>query len=911
MQLRSVYSISLVLILFLTGCTGGMKTRWRNFNAHYNTFYNANTSFKKGFKAFREQKPIINAERPIRIFVPPNQVGKADFEKAVEKGAKILREYPTTKWVDNSLFIMGKSYFFLTQYFAAEQKFDELEVIALEDRLKQEALFWKARVMLETGRVDEDIRFLTAEINRLDRQLDDDIRADMQLVLAELYVKTKNYQAAIDQINPALGEIRDKKHRVRAAFLLGQLYERLFRPLQAIDAYSIVASSNVDYTLIFESNRKIAEMTRAQGDYERALSIYNSMVRDDKNFDIISDLLYEVGRTQQLMNNPESARQSYERVLRNDIKKPSNLTQAKTYYGLGEIARDYALNFSLAAQYFDSSATKATDRNQLSEDFDADKLAIAFGDYSRIRSDIARMDSLLWLSSLSKPELDSVINIARERLIEEARKRQKEQDAASNTFATGISSESNEVISQGQFGFLNYQNAELVSRSKSAFIGRWGVRPLVDNWRLMEAILNNPNAIDESKRLAEQGAETGDIGVFNVRVDLSEIPFQGDQQREMRNQMAKRKYELGNVFYLNLNMVDSARVIFENLIQEHPNAESESKALYNLVEIYAAMDYENRVNRFANLLIQKYPADPLARRVTDMLNLDASGLAEQKPSASDSLRHAFTQIADSISTLSPLEAGQVWKGFAARSDTNEYRAFALWFGADEFMESAKQDPLYKVIFEERETLKKDIGHQKAFFTMLKDSAASVLQTDSLLTASDSTYWQGIIDSTYVPPDLPDPYQGFVWDTTRVMLQDLTVNHPTFTHNESVRIILSEIGRFQPEVKQDTVSILMPTDVTDLGTFTGDRQQVIKQIESDLAEKIMAVEPIFFEVEMILGVDGKVKEIKAVGESAQMSEAPILLEAIKTNWIERPSKRDGVLVQVRKQERFIFFDSGAQ
>ena len=157
--------VFILLIVVSSGCGSTFKSQFRDFNAYYNTYYNAKKSYNRGLKKSLEQDRAYNTLQPIRIYETPKGAGSGDFDNAIDKGARILRKYDDTKWVDNALEIIGKSYFFRNEYFNAIQKFEELYINAEDIVLKQSSIFWKGRVLLELQAYNEGIQFLNEELS--------------------------------------------------------------------------------------------------------------------------------------------------------------------------------------------------------------------------------------------------------------------------------------------------------------------------------------------------------------------------------------------------------------------------------------------------------------------------------------------------------------------------------------------------------------------------------------------------------------------------------------------------------------------------------------------------------------------------------------------------------------------------
>ena len=84
---------------------------------YFNTFYNAEISFKKALKII-EESPIIDDEIPSQA--------KKLLGEAVENSKLILKEYPESKYIDDAIFIIAKASFLRDEVAIAESHFNLL-----------------------------------------------------------------------------------------------------------------------------------------------------------------------------------------------------------------------------------------------------------------------------------------------------------------------------------------------------------------------------------------------------------------------------------------------------------------------------------------------------------------------------------------------------------------------------------------------------------------------------------------------------------------------------------------------------------------------------------------------------------------------------------------------------------------
>jgi hypothetical protein len=82
--------------------------------AYFNTFYLARKNFREA-----ERKRILDNDRVT------GDTRKL-YSEAIDWSSEILKRYTTSKYVDDSLFIIGMSHYYLNEFYDARTKFDEL-----------------------------------------------------------------------------------------------------------------------------------------------------------------------------------------------------------------------------------------------------------------------------------------------------------------------------------------------------------------------------------------------------------------------------------------------------------------------------------------------------------------------------------------------------------------------------------------------------------------------------------------------------------------------------------------------------------------------------------------------------------------------------------------------------------------
>jgi len=775
-----------------------MKYQWGNFTAYYNTFFNASQAFEKGYQASIKAQPVLNTEKPIRVTEIPSKAGFTDYDKAIEKSAKILREYENSKWVDDALFLIGKSYFFQMNYFSAEEKFIELMNNSADLDLKQKAIFWRARTFYETKRLDEALALISEELSAIDTKWSPENKAQVELIEAETYVELEDYYKAEQLLENALPRLKQKDYKARGWYLKGQLHERNNENEQALLAYSKVKGFTNDYNLLFLANRKQAEIARLTNQLDKALKLFIDMSNDGKNYDVIADLNYEIGRTLQLKGDFKKAENVYKELLYNRLKAPGKETSAKTHYGLAEISRDNYKDLMLTAAYFDSANTRAGNSLLLPDWFNAAELSKYYGAYATLHKKNIRFDSLLYLSTLNPAQLDSVILEIQEIRKKELEFLKKQQEKANSTL-TVVNTNPNQNNPQQQEGtqlqngFLNHKNPILVQQAKDQFMALWGNRPLVDNWRRAD-VIKNVMVSNQNTGAAKQGTpeKNNQQELQALKIDLAEIPFDSVKKIQFINDFASNLYETGNVFYLNLNQADSAKRYYNRIIQDFPESKVLPQTQFTLSELYFSIGDSARARDLALHVISHFPETIYSTVLKQKYNLVVSA----DSTASKSPEEQLNEFAKISSTLAPKTRAEELKRLALMMQDKETSASILKQAAFSYVEEATRQNEFHVKLAEYDQKRSNWNETLKTFTLLKDSAKTMLLDSTVIADSiQYSYYKNLVDSTLKTPDFAAyfPYTGADWDSSRSILASIKSTYANTQASKTTDLLRTELA----------------------------------------------------------------------------------------------------------------------
>jgi TolA-binding protein len=648
-----------VSLFGLAGCKPPefIGSRYDNFTAYYNTFYNAERQFETGYKSLDRFDEVVNREQYLPLFVKTTGMSTSkEFEQTVLKSANLLREHPDSKWVDDALLLIGKSYFYQENYVGAVQKFSE--VVSMDTRLADEARFWLARALITSGAFEEALEELTLAMAAEDA--DREWVAQDRLLLAELAIQQELWEEAAEHLEAGVEAVKNKELAARAAFLLGQVQETLERYPEAVAAYRDVRNYTAPYELDFAARYSAARVDGRFVNPERGLAEVRRLERDDKNVSKLGELRYLRARILQELGAIDDALVLYDELLYDPLALPPGASigtlRGRIHYALAELYKDQLGDYVLAAAYYDSAATAvrsggasrttgrtvAANANALQAPeaiTDAQELKDSYGRFARVHESVARYDSLLWLASLS-PEAyaEKIMELRQQRAaeLEEQRRilaeRQREaafrEGAANSDQLTDFRGQPGKVIPSFDDptgtagGYLFHKDPIRAQEGRQAFQNIWGRRPRVPNWRRSAAITTTQSELSEEE-LAEQEAALEEVKPDVLpEVDDSAVPKDSTAQAKMRAERASARYELGNVLFLGMSEPDSAAVWYRTVIEEDADEIVAPRAQYALAEVQRALGDSLAAVRLYRDLLSTYPESDFIPDVRQRLGLD-------------------------------------------------------------------------------------------------------------------------------------------------------------------------------------------------------------------------------------------------------------------------------------------------
>ncbi len=334
-------AIVLVILLFLGGCV------------YYNTFYHAEKSYNTAEASRKKSKQ--------------DQAGgaeKKNYEDAIKKCSKILSEYPKSKYVDDALFIIGKSYYYLGEYQKAERKFRELLSAYPESEFVSESRFFLGKTRYRMGNY-----LLAIEVFEefMQQDKDDRWRAEAIYFTGEIYYEEERREEAIAYYDQFISSYESDYRTPEVRYRIGELYFELERYDSAAVAFAEAVAVAAD------------PLEKFQALYQQGVSLYrlDSLTAGRALFAALAEneeyslqqgkIRLRIAEGYYLAGDVQEAVRQYDEITTDFIKTEP---EGEAYYQIGLIVQDDYDDLETAKEMFDfaARATRGGEFRQLAQE---------------------------------------------------------------------------------------------------------------------------------------------------------------------------------------------------------------------------------------------------------------------------------------------------------------------------------------------------------------------------------------------------------------------------------------------------------------------------------------------------------------------------------------------------------------
>ncbi len=616
---RHFLYLSAFCLFFLLG--EGCST-YQNVTGYFNTYYNAKKVFDDAVKEI-ENTPQKGRDSLYFIEVAISPTAEQKFDKVIEKCSKLIQFYDKSGWVDDAIVMIGISYVYKGESESAIRKFRELLDNFPDSDLRFQAKLWYAKAQYFMGKTEDALQLTVELFEEARSEGDDEVLFDLLMLEAQIAFERNDYNVASTKYTLASEVSVGDNLRSRAQYQLGVMYERQQDWEKAAEAYGKVKEFSPPASLDFQSRLKYGEMLTQSQQYDKALIVLDKIFEEPIKKEERSLVDLQIANTHWARGDSANAFALYTLI---DTTYKRTDASAKSYYQRGTIYEKHFLDFKTAKEYY----AKAKDEFAQSVITPlAQRKTVTFNNYFKHYQDIKKYDSLYALSL----HLDSI------KLV---------KDSAKVSFDSTSSKavEFGDSLSTLQDKLIRTAVADTVSSVKT-------IAGLTDS--LSQSIPPPPDEeFDEDEELAEgrrgddvdttknitlldsltsksvlPGKRIDSLIVKNVTKDTSKNknkpvpPVQSValSPDSIRSLLAQTKFDLGGIFLLELQLPDSALIVFNDIVRNYSTSRVMPRTLYAMAEIYRSKNDIVTVDSIYKVLISDYEKSEYAIHAKKLLGL--------------------------------------------------------------------------------------------------------------------------------------------------------------------------------------------------------------------------------------------------------------------------------------------------
>ena len=589
MQIKSKSFLTRLIILISFSLAVYGCGVWANFTTYFNLYYDATDLFSQAESEISLQRTDIFAEEEPAIAPSTN----TELVKVQEKCSQILQFHANSSYVDNSLFMIGKSFYYQGSYRKALRKFEELIATQPKSSLILQTRLWIGKSQMRLKEFDNSIKTLKdvrdAAINQGEREIAQD--SYIEEIRYQIYIQ--DYSTAIELAKNFLNISKDDELNAVVAFEIGKLYNKINDYSDAVVYYKKVSDYSPTYDLKFNSLMEEGRALREMGENDKAQVIFNQLSREQKYVDALDQIDYERGITYLKTNNIDKAIDLFMYVDTSFSKMPS---AGKSAYQLGKIFLDKYRNFDSSAYYYNQVFSSTA--------------PIEFVNLARTASDQLRKYEILYLEVKENYKqlsyaLDSTVFLRDSvNYYDELNKKLKEAKEDSLRFKDDrtfkIANKTNPD---------NNQNNAQKGQQQPGQIPPEQPRNQIDqgrgNIQQPQVLQNAPAQILQWQQLKTQ----------------VKPPVRPKQTVDtLTNNLVKSEYEMGNLLMAEFNMPDSAYKYYSDIMLNYPASPYDGRVLFALGNYYLAVNDTVKADSLFNVVYDNYRNESVVNNAALKLN---------------------------------------------------------------------------------------------------------------------------------------------------------------------------------------------------------------------------------------------------------------------------------------------------
>ncbi len=512
--------------------------------------------------------------------------------KTIENHSMIIRGKERNLLIARAYLLLGKARYYQGKSYEALDAFNYILDNIKGSKQENEAYFWQARTNFQAGNKFYALESLVDKYKN--PGLTNELKEKIAALYSQILIDDGKYELAIQALEKAKENTKNKKREGRYTFIQAQLQNQLGNYIESSKLFDKVAKYHPGFEMEFQSKMGIAQNFIPQkSDYTAFQEALRKMLKNSKYEGLKDQIYYQLGWIAEKSNKLNEAEKFFKKVLLQNSS--SERIKSLGYAHTGNILFEKERYIS-AGEYYDSAFKKS--KNQKIKNFLSQRriyLDELIKNYKKVKNN----DSILELARLTPSLQRNYVEKYIARLKKEDKKKQQEIEQKITNYELIDPSSAFDKTYDNKKVFYFY-NDRLMARGKQKFKERWGARQLIDDWRISGIIIGF-----SSKEKEEKFPEEDKKKRYNPDNYLSQIPIDKKIIARMKSARDSAQFTMGIIYLDKIKNKKKSIVTLKELLVQQPEKELKAKAYYNLFR--ALQDHPEQAKQYKMLLIEEFP----------------------------------------------------------------------------------------------------------------------------------------------------------------------------------------------------------------------------------------------------------------------------------------------------------------
>jgi tetratricopeptide (TPR) repeat protein len=568
-----------------------LGNRAEEFGTFFNKFYQALVDYDEALTDYRASTITAYNRRldSLNITPPISSTAKEKLDKVLARCSKIIQYNKSTRFLDDAVLLIGKSYFFMGEYLQAERKFSEFLSKLTKSNLYDEAILYLGKTKIKLGK-NTDAEVILS--NLFKTTLDNEIKSEITQDLAVLSISKNDYKGAIDNFVKSIEFTKDKEKKAEKQYILAKVYSQ-FKPEDAYLEYRKSYDLTSDFDLMFYSKLNEAKSFNEIGKTNDAFEILDRLNGKYRDYPELKQLVeLEIANTYYYQKKYHEARTKYFDVI---IEYAGTKSSADAYYHLAYYAENVKNNYLNAYINY----KKVTETNSASD----------YSGISTKRTNV--LDKYFSLRAVINDTTKITFPDNEPDFIIYKEKKEKEKGIDKKD----IEYKGNEIPPEGPKGggYGYYINLDTLFDVEGNI--------LVDSNKILKKEIKDTSEINISGDTLTKKTE---IEVKKLSPEdslLLAIHVEDSIKAEKDLIKIDAYFQIAELFLYDLNREDSALYYLNLIIADSLHPERTAKALYSVATIYKNRNEESKSIEIYQRIILQYPGTIFANESRKILGI--------------------------------------------------------------------------------------------------------------------------------------------------------------------------------------------------------------------------------------------------------------------------------------------------